>query len=96
MSVFDNSMTICVLLNTGAMAADYYGISDEEAAVLKKMNDAFTWIFIVEMSLKLMAVGVKKYWTNRLNWIDGSVVMISVVELTMAAMTGSEGGTGNL
>ena len=49
------------------------------------MNNIFTWIFIVEMSIKLLAFGVKKYWQNRLNWIDGSVVIISIVEIAIQA-----------
>jgi hypothetical protein len=95
-SFFDNSMTVCVLLNTIAMASDYYGISPEQSAFLVKANDTFTWIFICEMNLKFIAVGVKKYWLDKGNWIDGSVVMLSIIELAMAAIMGSGDGVVNL
>ena len=95
-SFFDNSMTVCVLLNTIAMASDYYGISEEDSAFLAKANDTFTWIFICEMGLKFIAVGVKKYWLDKGNWIDGSVVMLSIIELAMAAIMGSGDGGVNL
>ena len=60
------------------------------------MNNAFTWIFIAEMSIKLLAFGVKKYWQNRLNWIDGSVVIISIVEIAIQAQGGGDGEQGSL
>ena len=62
MSIFDTAMTVCVLLNTAAMAADFYGIEKEQEDFLVEANDIFTWIFISELILKVTAVGVKKYW----------------------------------
>lgn len=61
---FENLMTICVLLNTFAMALDRYGMErdkPETYALLNTMNNIFTWIFIGEMGLKLLALGPSKY-----------------------------------
>jgi len=96
LSIFDTSMTVCVLLNTAAMASDYYGIPPEESAILDLMNNTFTWIFIFEMCIKLLAIGVEKYWKNPLNWIDGSVVIISIVELVIEAIGSGNSEAGSL
>ena len=59
------------------------------------MNSVFTWIFIVEMGCKLLAIGVSKYCQEKMNLLDGAVVLLSIVELVITA-TGQKGGGGNL
>ena len=59
------------------------------------MNEIFTWIFIFEMTIKILAVGPKKYAAEPMNLLDGGVVMLSVIEMIMVAM-GSGGGAGSL
>lgn len=59
------------------------------------MNSVFTWIFIVEMACKLLAFGVKKYASDKMNLLDGAVVLLSIVELIISA-TGGSGGGGSL
>lgn len=80
-SFFDNSMTFAVLLNTIVLSIDHYGIVNEVERICTYFNDRFTEIFIFEMSVKLLALGVTKYCDDRMNWLDGSVVTISVFEL---------------
>ena len=48
---------------------------------LDLMNQIFTWVFIVEMSMKLLARGPKKYVAERMNLLDGGVVILSIVEM---------------
>ena len=83
--LFDNFMTISVLINTIVMAMDRYGIDQDEAKTLDDMNSVFTWIFIVEMSCKLLAFGPKKYVGDKMNILDGAVVILSIIELIMSA-----------
>ena len=47
------------------------------------MNEVFTWIFIVELTMKLLARGVKKYVSEKFNLLDGGVVLVSIVEMIM-------------
>jgi len=82
---FDNLMTFAVLLNTIVLSINHYGISDEVEEILNIFNSWFTQIFIVEMSLKLLALGVYKYCSDRMNYLDGSVVLISIFELIYTA-----------
>ena len=60
-SFFENAMTFSVLGNTIVMAMDAYGIDEELENQLTFYNEVFTWIFIVEMCMKLLAIGPKKY-----------------------------------
>lgn len=58
---FNNTLMIAVLINTVIMALASYGISEEFEAKLDAGNLFFTWFFICEMTIKLTAIGVKKY-----------------------------------
>ena len=44
------------------------------------------------MCLKLLAIGPKKYVAEPMNILDGTCVLLSVVELTIGAMNDEEGG----
>jgi len=82
---FDNFMLLSVLFNTVSMASERYGMTQDEKDLLEWANVIFTWIFIIEMTVKLLAIGFKKYCTETMNIIDGSVVLISIVEIVMSA-----------
>ena len=86
---FENLMTLSVLANTIVMALDRYGNDEEMEANLDFYNLIFTWIFIVEMVLKLLAMGPKKYVGEPMNLLDGACVLISIFELVV---TSNEGG----
>jgi hypothetical protein len=79
--IFDTAMTFAVLLNTIVLSIDHYGIRPETEDILAICNSYFTNIFIFEMGVKLLALGVKKYCADRLNYLDGFVVLISIVEM---------------
>jgi hypothetical protein len=90
--LFDNAMLLSVVLNTIIMAMEAHSNDEARIAFLETSNSIFTWIFIVEMSLKLMATGPAKYVREKMNILDGSVVLLSIFELVMA----STGGSSNL
>lgn len=74
-------MTFCVLLNTVVMSLDHYGINPETDRILYNSNLTFTYIFIYEMIVKLLAIGPKKYAASRWNLLDGGVVLLSILEI---------------
>ena len=43
------------------------------------------------MAIKLLAVGVKKYLSDKMNWLDGSLVFLSIFELILISISGSGG-----
>ena len=84
-------MTFAVLLNTIVLSIDHYGIDPELEDMLTIFNEWFTWIFIFEMSIKLLALGIMKYIGDKMNWLDGGVVLISIFELVYTSMVGGDG-----
>lgn len=84
-AIFDNFLTGAVLLNTVVLAVNHYDIKPEVQALLDEYNLWFTYIFIVEMGVKLQAFGVAKYCQDTMHLLDGSVVFISVFELGYVA-----------
>lgn len=88
-ALFDNFMTISVAVNTCVLALDRYGIPAEEEAILDDMNTVFTYIFCFELAIKLLALGIKKYVKEKMNILDGGVVMLSIVELSMSGSGGA-------
>ena len=91
LGLFENFLTLCVLINTIVMAMNSYSITDDMEKKLEQMNEIFTWIFIVEMCLKLLARGPRKYAAEPMNLLDGGVVMLSIVEIALTASGGSSG-----
>jgi hypothetical protein len=85
-------MTLGVLLNTIVLALDRVGIDHQMTEQLAYYNSWFTWIFIFEMSSKIIACGISKYMSDKMNYLDGGVVMLSIFEMVMAeVLKGGEG-----
>ena len=53
----------------------------------------FTVVFIMEMVLKLIAFGIKEYCKNNWNLFDGTIVMLSVLDMVLT-YTGAISGAG--
>jgi hypothetical protein len=78
---YDNFFTFLVLLNTVTLSMNKYGQPAEMEAFLELTNVWFTWLFIYEMFAKIFGIGIKKYVGDRMNWLDGGIVMISIFEI---------------
>lgn len=88
-TLVDNLMTLCVLFNTICLAMDRYGIDEATSSFLTLANKIFTYIFISEMSLKIVGLGLIKYLKDKMNYVDGTIVILSMVELCMSTTTGA-------
>jgi hypothetical protein len=75
-------MILSVIANTIVLSLDRYGISELELALMTKLNSVFTYLFITELGMKLIAIGVKKYLSDKMNYLDGTVVLLSIIELS--------------
>ena len=53
------------------------------------LSSIFTYTFIAEFGIKMFALGPKKYTDNTFNILDGTIVMLSLVELTMMKGNGA-------
>jgi len=86
--LFNSAMTFCVLLNTIVMGMERYNMDEQTINITESASEIFTWIFIVEMSSKLIAIGPAKYMADKMNWLDGGVVSISIIEMIMECCWG--------
>jgi hypothetical protein len=81
MSTFmDYFLTFCVSFNTVCLALDRYGIDATTESFLTWANKVFTYIFISEMGCKLIGLGPLKYLKDKMNYLDGTIVLLSIVE----------------
>ena len=89
---FEHFMTLSVIMNTVVMTMDRYGIEEELEATLAQINAVFTYLFIYEMGVKLLAIGPKKYAASKWNLLDGGVVLLSVIELIIESQSSDSSG----
>eukprot|EP00347_Sterkiella_histriomuscorum_P003601 403363663 len=94
-NIFENFMLLSVLINTIVLSADRYNISQDEEATLITINNFFSALFIAEMCIKLFSNGVRKYLSDKLNYLDGIVVILSIVEIILN-QSGNSSGTQKL
>ncbi len=59
---FDVFMIVVILLNMGTMFLTHQGQTQAWATALSGCNVAFTGVFVLEMTLKMMAIGPKAYF----------------------------------
>lgn len=90
--LFDPIIMAAIIGNIIVMAMSYEDSSQSYQNVLDKLNLGFTVIFILEMVLKLLALGPKGYWFNGWNKFDAFVVTASIADLLMDSL-GSEMGS---
>lgn len=88
-SFFENFMTIAVAINTIVLALDRHGISASQESTLTTMNFYFTIIFICEMGFKLIGLGPITYLKDKMNYLDGMVVLLSIFELAFLSGGGA-------
>lgn len=85
-------MTLAILINTLVLAMDRYPITYESNSYLEFVNTVLSYIFIAEMGIKLLGMGIRLYCDDSFNIFDGSVVTISIVEMIIESFF--EGGLG--
>ena len=79
---FEGFITLCIILNTFAMAVVHLGMSTEFKLMLKVLNYIFAAIFNLEMILKLFALG-KTYFTEGWNLFDCFIVVGTDIGILM-------------
>lgn len=77
----EHGMTLCVLGNTVVLSLDYYGASEAIEAACGTANTFFTLIFAAEMFSRITAIGPAKWLSDRMNFMDGTIVLLSLVEM---------------
>ena len=86
-----NLSTLAVLLNMALMCMPYESMSDAYEAQLEQGQVVISWIFIGEMGLKLLGLGCMGYWIDGWNQLDGTIVIMSMAEMTITALFADTG-----
>ena len=88
---FDSLMTFAVVLNTVTLSLDQHNQPKELKEQIEEYNTVFTYLFIYEMGTKILALGVQKYLADKMNWLDGGVVLLSIFEIIYQKMQEGQG-----
>ncbi|XP_023820946.1 sodium channel protein type 4 subunit alpha [Oryzias latipes] len=78
-SWFETFIIFMILLSSGALAFEDIYIERRKVikVILEYADKVFSYIFVLEMFLKWIAYGFKKYFTNYWCWLDFLIVDIS-------------------
>ncbi|XP_044760613.1 voltage-dependent T-type calcium channel subunit alpha-1H isoform X2 [Coccinella septempunctata] len=80
---FDLAIAAVIGLNVVTMATERFRMPDFQTQILKIFNYFFTAVFIVESSMKLIALGLKLYMKDKWNQLDVAIVILSVVGIVL-------------
>ncbi|XP_070508041.1 voltage-dependent T-type calcium channel subunit alpha-1G isoform X8 [Chironomus tepperi] len=92
---FDNVILFFIALNCITLAMERPNIPpwSKERVFLATANYVFTVVFAIEMLIKVVAAGMfygrDAYFTSGWNIMDGSLVMISIIDLLMGLLSES-------
>uniref|UniRef100_F7AKN1 Sodium channel protein n=1 Tax=Ornithorhynchus anatinus TaxID=9258 RepID=F7AKN1_ORNAN len=80
-SWFESFILFVILLSSGTLVfEDYYLCQNENIQKLLTFTDqVFTYIFVLEMLLKWVVYGFKKYFTSMWCWLDFLIVNVSTL-----------------
>jgi hypothetical protein len=86
---FEITMGVLIFANVIVMGMDHYPQSETYEDNLELVNAGLTIVFLVEMILKWIGLGLFVYFKDGMNRLDFVVVMIGVVELFFLGSTSS-------
>jgi len=61
--------------------------------VLEIFNEFFTWIFVLEMIMKIVGLGYGSYVKDKYNLFDAVIVIISLVDWTISRIPNLDAGS---
>ncbi|CAC5424663.1 CACNA1G [Mytilus coruscus] len=83
---FDLAIAGVIGSNVITMAMEYYMMPPELEFALKIFNYFFTCVFIIEATMKIIALGFLRYIKDRWNQLDVLIVILSVVGIILEEM----------
>ena len=98
--VFQDGIMVLILMNTVVLALEHddstrinepTGMTPEFILVLDGLNQFFSYVFLLEMILKHIGYGIKKYWSEPMDAFDGIIVLVSMIDIVFSSMGSSEG-----
>ena len=87
---FELFITILIGLNIIVMSLSYYDAPSDYENILNILNKIFTYIFIAEMILKWIGLGIKQYFRDKWNQFDFFIVFCSIIVLILDGVGSSK------
>ena len=56
-----------------------------EVILLETINLVLTWMFVAEMLIKIIGLGLKSYAKEKFNLFDCFIVIVSIIELILSS-----------
>ncbi|CAD5222212.1 unnamed protein product [Bursaphelenchus xylophilus] len=75
---FDLAIAAVIGINVISMAMEFYMMPQGLKYVLRALNYFFTAVFTMEASIKLYALGIKRFFRERWNQLDMFIVILSI------------------
>uniref|UniRef100_A0A4W6C482 EF-hand domain-containing protein n=1 Tax=Lates calcarifer TaxID=8187 RepID=A0A4W6C482_LATCA len=91
---FEVFIIVIILLSSAVLEDIHLQQHQVLQMVLDKADQVFTYLFLLEMLLKWIAFGFKKYFTSVWCWLDFLILAMSLMSLTLGMMGYSELGAG--
>ena len=82
-SLFTSLILIVILTNTVIVFLDRYPIPNGQANLLEIINLSFYGVFVAEMFLKLIGLGLKVYIRDNYNIFDVFIILLSTSEIIL-------------
>lgn len=83
---FDLAIAAVIGLNVVTMAMEFYRMPLELEYALKIFNYFFTAVFLLELSMKVVALGIPRYLTDKWNQLDILIVILSIMGIVLEEM----------
>ena len=84
-SYFSALIILTIIANTIVLFMDRYPISEAEVTKQELANSIFYGVFIFELIMKLLGLGVKRYFDDKFNLFDLSVLILSTLDLIISS-----------
>lgn len=87
---FDAFILVVIILNTVCQALDKYpSLNDSILNILSQANLVFTCIFTIEVLIKIIGLGLRGFFKEKLNQFDLAIVITSLFEMEIAEEDGA-------
>lgn len=78
---FSHFIMVAILANTVVLALDHHPMPEQLDSDLEIINFALSCVFIIEMVLKALGLGIRQYARDRMNLFDAFIVISGILEL---------------
>jgi len=82
-NTFLRFINLVIVINTVLLALDHDPMDESFEGILEKMNLVLTFVFIIEMIIKLIGMGCRAYFKDPANILDFVIVVLSLGDIGM-------------